>query len=784
MSEIDEGATTPLTDGTNGGSQSNSIGTSRTVDIVEESVPPPRTKLDYVRRYQSLGWALFPTHSWEGDSCSCGNPECPHPGKHPVYSVGGEMVAPNGFKNATNDLPTLLHWFSEVCPWANVAVATGEPSGIDVIDIDTKNAGEGFRSWRAYLSEVGLSEPDTLRAQTGGGGEHLFFDWTPGLRNRSRWLKSVDFKTTGGYVVLPPSEHASGRPYTWPETSDRPSAINLPPVIRKTLSAASKRGDGGERLPDPASILAGIPLGKRDDMLFRWACQLRRLLGDDSRDLIVFLVVEAAKSCVPPFPEEQALRKVEQAYKQDHADESGDTTHADGIRKSDGGNGIRFARRFGHKAIYIAGPGWYEWDGSVWRSSKDVEIERLGKDVVEDLYDLARHPDLKASDRTKAFTFASRADSPHGIKSMLTMARSDEGLLHWPNDLDPDPLKFAVKNGVVDLRTGELLDTTRFDLITSRSPYAYDPTVATPRWSTFMDWAMSGDAEMVRFLQRLAGLALMGEVFEHIMPVMLGSGRNGKNTYVETLTNILGDFAMFPFPTAALTANDMDPQATARLYGKRLAVASEANKRVPLNSATVNSYTGDGQLFAKVLYQDTFTFRTTHLLMFVANNRPKVNDTKDGIWSRLKLVKWQAKITDQQKVPNYHRVMLAEEGPGIVAWCVAGAMDYLAHGLQVPASVAAESESYRAQEDVLGSFVKKHIVAGPDEFTTREVLKSTYAWWCEAQDIEKKEREGIRDLLDSLGDRFSINTEARHPQTGTRRIAGISIKNSLAIAGL
>ena len=85
----------------------------------------------------------------------------------------------------------------------------------------------------------------------------------------------------------------------------------------------------------------------------------------------------------------------------------------------------------------------------------------------------------------------------------------------------------------------------------------------------------------------------------------------GAAVFVETLTNILGDYAMFPFPTGALTGDNMDPQATARLFGKRLAVASEANKRVPLNSAVINSYTGDGQLLAKFLYKDTFTFQTT-----------------------------------------------------------------------------------------------------------------------------------------------------------------------------
>ncbi len=449
-------------------------------------------------------------------------------------------------------------------------------------------------------------------------------------------------------------------------------------------------------------------------VLSRLACRLRRQLGDQNRAVEV-LILHAAANCSPPFPEDEALRKVEQAFKQDHSD-SGDTTHVDGFRKSHGGNSIRFARKFGHKIIYVAGPGWYAWNGSVWRRCESVDVERIAKDVVEDLYDLARHPELTGPDRTKTFTFASRTDGPHGIESMIKMARSDEGLLRWPDELDADPYKFAVKNGIVDLRTGKLIASSRFDLITSRSRYDFNPATPTPRWSAFLNWAMVGDQAMISFLQQLAGLSMIGAAPEHIMPVMLGSGRNGKNTFVETLTSILGDYAMFPFPTGALTSANMDPQATARLFGKRLAVASEANKRVPLNSAVINSYTGDGQLLAKFLYKDTFTFQTTHLLMLVANNRPKVTDTNDGIWSRLKLINWSAKIGDHEKIPRYHELMLQEEGPGIVAWCVAGAMDYLTNGLRVPPKVTEASDAYRRVEDVNGSFIEDCVVAGPSEF--------------------------------------------------------------------
>jgi hypothetical protein len=78
---------------------------------------------------------------------------------------------------------------------------------------------------------------------------------------------------------------------------------------------------------------------------------------------------------------------------------------------------------------------------------------------------------------------------------------------------------------------------------------------------------------------------------------------------------------------------------------------------------------------------------------------------------------------------------------------------------------------------VHGSFIEDCLVAGPSEFTSREILKQTYSFWCERHDVDRRDREGIRDLIDSLGERLQIDPNARQHGTGLRVIAGISVKN-------
>lgn len=742
--------------------------------VAGNSTRPPTRVMALVSAYQALGWKLFPVHSWWGDGCSCRRGErCREPAKHPVAHL-----APNGVKNATNMIHILNEWFGGAEQW-NIGLACGRDSGVVAVDIDPRHNGD--TSWTMWTFENKVIIPTTRRSITGGGGSHLFFSYVEGLINRNNVLRGVDFKTDGGYVILPPSSHASGREYEWPDdaTTTHPLAA-MPPALIDLISTSRGSGGSGERLPDPKSILAGVPEGKRDDVLFRWGCQLRRLLGDDARDLITHLVVSAAASCQPPLPEDQALKCVEQAYKQDHTD-GGEALGPDSIRQSHGGNGVRFARRFGSEVLYVAGVGWYGWDATVWTPRQEVEVEALAKQIVDDLYEQVRAPGLDSRDKGRASRWAVQSDSPAGVAGMLKMARSDTGLLRYPSDLNTDPLKLATANGVVDLRTGELMKLSRHDLITNRSPLPYDAAHPRPRWEAFVKWAMCGDDELVAFLQRLAGYSITGLFTEHVFPVMLGPGGNGKNTFVETLISVLGSLSEFPFPADAITTRDTDDKRTALLFGKRLAVISETNKRVEINSATLKSYTGDGQLLGKRLYQDPFTFTSTHTLWFMSNHRPKITDDSDGIWRRVLLVPWQAKVAEQEKVPRYHELLLREEGPGIVAWLVEGALRYLRDGLMVPSSIRAASEEYRKAEDVLGEFMADCLVVGQEHTISRAQLNAAYDGWCFENNIPPRERAGIRDLIDSIGLRVSINPNCRIG-AGPRVIRGIGLLPSQAMS--
>lgn len=205
--------------------------------------------------YASWGWAVFPVHTPVGDGCSCHHKECSRIGKHPRISQGR-----NG---ASTDPETISRWW-DVWPDANIGIATGKESGLVVLDVD--DGGED--------SLAGKPLPDTIEQITGSGGRHLIYSRPSDdfrYKTRTKILPGLDSRADGGYIVAPPSLHASGDRYDWEGSSDPTEGVAPSPApdwfleaikeqpLDESLSTAPEWNPDGELPINTLEMLSAIP---------------------------------------------------------------------------------------------------------------------------------------------------------------------------------------------------------------------------------------------------------------------------------------------------------------------------------------------------------------------------------------------------------------------------------------------------------------------------------------------------------------------------------------------
>jgi putative DNA primase/helicase len=323
------------------------------------------------------------------------------------------------------------------------------------------------------------------------------------------------------------------------------------------------------------------------------------------------------------------------------------------------------------------------------------------------------------------------SESATGIKATLTLAQSEAGIALTSPDLDADLWALNCRNGTVDLRTGELLPHDPAKLMTKMAPVHYDEDAKCPLWDAFLDKIMAGKKAMIRYLQRVGGMALTGDVSEQEMYVFYGVGQNGKSVFLDTLEGLMGDYACEAPPSLLTTPRyDQHPTEIADLCGQRLVIGSETEEGDRLRIQLVKRLTGNARLKGRKMRQDFFEFDRTHTLVLVTNNKPRIGETTLAVWRRVRLVPFSVIITEAEKDTQLLKKLRAE-WPGILAWFVRGCLDWQQHGLQTPEEVKVATEQYQAEEDPLAEFLSERCILKPDLKAGRAAVYSAYRSWAE-----------------------------------------------------
>jgi putative DNA primase/helicase len=260
---------------------------------------------------------------------------------------------------------------------------------------------------------------------------------------------------------------------------------------------------------------------------------------------------------------------------------------------------------------------------------------------------------------------------------------------------------------------------------------SYDRNADCPVWKQFIMEIMNYHADLIRFIQTAAGWAITGDTSEQTMFILFGSGANGKSTFLNTIMNLLGDYAIAtPTETFMKRNSDQITNDIARLRGTRFVTTTEAEQGKRLSEPLIKQITGNDRMTARFLYGEYFNFVPTFKIFMATNHKPVIKGTDHGIWRRIKLIPFTTTIAEEKQDKHLEQ-RLMREGPGILNWLLEGARQWCEGGLKTPDIIINATDEYRAEMDVIGNFIRERCIQGPGcSIRARELFK-VYQDWCD-----------------------------------------------------
>jgi putative DNA primase/helicase len=401
------------------------------------------------------------------------------------------------------------------------------------------------------------------------------------------------------------------------------------------------------------------------------------------------------------------------------------------IQFTDTTNAFRLFTKYGTDIRYNAPwKKWLVWNGEYWELDEGYLVHDKGLQMIRGIYsELIKTADYR--DRLDIEKHAMQSESARRRKAFIEVASWIPDLNIKTDDLDINPWLFNVENGTINLRTGELLEHRQADMITKIANVKYDKEADCPIWKNFLMEIMNYNAELIRFIQTAAGWAITGDTSEQSMFILFGTGANGKSTFLNTIMNLMGDYAIAtPTETFMKKNGDQITNDIARLRGTRFVTTTEAEQGRRLSEPLIKQITGNDRMTARFLYGEFFYFVPTFKIFMATNHKPVIKGTDYGIWRRIKLIPFTTRIPEEKQDRQLEE-KLKGEASGILNWLLEGAIRWTQERLKTPQIITNATDEYRGEMDVIGNFIRERCTQEPGASIRARELFKCYQDWCE-----------------------------------------------------
>ena len=276
------------------------------------------------------------------------------------------------------------------------------------------------------------------------------------------------------------------------------------------------------------------------------------------------------------------------------------------------------------------------------------------------------------------------------------------------NDLDQNEFLLNTPDSTIDLKKGisGAQEHNPEDLITKITSCSVGDD-GKRIWEDALNLFFCPDQALIDYVQKIIGMAAVGKGYLEALIIAYGEGRNGKSTFWNTISRVLGTYAgnMSADTLTVGCRRNVKPEM-AELKGKRLIIAAELEEGMRLSTSVLKQLCSTDVVYAEKKFKDPFGFVPSHTVVLYTNHLPKVGASDEGTWRRLIVIPFHAKIEGSSDIKNYSDYLFQNAGPYIMSWIVEGAQKAIRHEFKIhlPPVVQDAINEYRGQNDWLGQF--------------------------------------------------------------------------------
>ena len=521
-----------------------------------------------------------------------------------------------------------------------------------------------------------------------------------------------------------------------------------------------------------------IPQGQRNSTMSHFAGRVVKRYGATEKAHQIFM--EEADKCDPPLPDEElasiwqsACRFAEKVQSQEGY-VSPEDYNGEFCRESlkpadysDIGQAKVLAKEYGVELRYTAATDYIRFCGEYWIESKqqavgaaeeflDLQLADAKDDVrrakqalldvgvaEDDIMSGGKALEKKISgDQTEAYlsylsalAYQAFVMKRRDMKYVVSALQAAKPMLEISvSDLDRDGFLLNTPDGTYYLPDG--LEGRRDH---SPEDYITKITAAGPGdqgkelWLDALDKIFCKDKSLIDYVQQIVGMAAVGRVYMEAMIIAYGEGSNGKSTFWNTIARVLGTYSG-NMSADALTVGckrNVKPEL-AEVKGKRLIIAAELEEGMRLNTSVIKQLCSTDEIFAEKKYKDPFSFTPSHTLVLYTNHLPKVGAMDSGIWRRLIVIPFNAKITGGNDQKNYADYLVENAAPFVMAWIIEGAEKAIGRNFHIPAPACVKEaiNKYKSDNDWLAHFLNDCCECGDGYEVGSGKFYSEYRAYC------------------------------------------------------